>query len=156
MRGSDRTAHVVGRGAAAVVITLLVAGCTPTGDGGVAIDLSQAREQLEQGVDEVQESADEARDAIVGANLDDQTRQAVDEAVSTSRAAMEEAQTAIAGASDDVSSESQAAFDDAAEGLADARQLVEAAAQETEGAVRAALEELAAQMNRLTARIRAA
>ena len=151
---SGRTARGMERGAVAVVLTLAIAGCTPTGDGGVAIDLGQAREQLEQGVDAARESADEARDAIAGANLDDRTREAVDEAVTTSRAAMEEAQAAVAAASDDVGSESRAAFDAAAEGLADARELLEEAAQETDGAVRAALEELAAQIDRLTDGIR--
>ena len=155
MRPDRRTRPFVGRTVMGVTMAVLaVAGCTPDGDADVEIDLGKVREQLEQGADDVRESADEVRDAIAGANLDEETRQAVDEAVTTSREAMEEARAAVAGASDEVGAETRSALDEAADGLADARRLVVEAATETEGAVRAALEDLAAQIDRLTDQIR--
>lgn len=154
MRPVDRPAGRVLRIAAGSLITALaLVGCTPN-DADVEVDLDQVREQLAAGADEIRESADEVGDAIAGANLDEQTRQLVDDAATNTRQAMEDARAAIDGAANDVGPEAEAALDDAARGLDDARRVVSDAAAETDGAVRAALDELADQIDRLLEQIR--
>ena len=133
------------------VTAAALAGCSP-GD----VDLNQVREQLAAGGEEIRQEADGLGEAIAGANLDEQTRQLVDDAVTTSQQAMSDAQAAIDGAADEVGSEAEAAVDDAAKGLEDARRLVTDAAAETDGAVRAALNELAEQIDRLLDQLRGA
>lgn len=148
---SDRPARSVAPVLAAAITALALAGCTPDD-----VDLGQVREHLTAGAEEVRESADEVGDAVAGANLDDRTRRLVDDAVTNTRQAIDDARAAIEGAADNVGPEAEAALDDAARGLDDARRLVSDAAVETDGAVRAALNGLVAQIDRLLERMRRA
>jgi hypothetical protein len=143
LRGTRRSA--VGAAIALLAIPAVLSGC----DDAPTIDLDGVREQVEAGADDALASADDVREQIEGAGLDDEVRRSLDAAVGAASAAVDEARAAVEARADDAGPAAEQAVADARQGLEDAKARLDEVATRTEGAVRRAVDALRDQVQRL-------
>lgn len=122
-----------------------LAGCSQDVPEGVDVD--QITEQVQEAAEGAGVSLDDLEGALEDANLDEQTRGQVDDAMAAASDAIDQAREAAEAQADEAGPEAEQAVEDARKALEDAGTQVDEAAENAEGPVADALAELRRQLD---------
>ncbi|HEY3437260.1 MAG TPA: hypothetical protein VGK35_06190 [Actinotalea sp.] len=136
--------------ASGLLLAGLLTGCSSDGS---SVDLSRLGDQIQQGIDDARGAVQDVQDEVKAAGLDESTRKAVEDAVSSASTAIDQARGTIATAGATAGPQAQAAVADAKTALADAKAKVDAAAAQAQGALKTGLQALSGQIDDLAARL---
>ncbi|WP_225753703.1 hypothetical protein [Actinotalea sp. Marseille-Q4924] len=148
-----RAARRALRPAAALALAAALAACGE-GEGPVDVDVdwSGLGEQVEQLADDARGTAEDVREDLAGAEVDEEVRQRTEtavteaeQAVADAQARLEQLQEGAAPAPEDLAEAERA--------LTDARENLESVAQDAEGSVREGLERLSGEIDGLIDRV---
>nr|WP_297423538.1 hypothetical protein [uncultured Actinotalea sp.] len=149
----DAAAPVRGR-AVRVAVTALLAGALAacSEDGPVDVDWTGLTDQVEQLADDAARTAQEVRDDLAGAQVEDQVRERTEGAVAEAESAVESARARLEELRREATPD-PALLEDAEQRLTDARAELDAVTQDAEGALRQGLETLSDEIDVLLDRL---
>lgn len=149
----DGAAPVRGRAARVAAAALLagsLAACSD--DGPVDIDWTGLTDQVEQLADDAARTAEEVRDDLAGAQVEEQVRERTEDAVTEAEAAVESARARLEELRREATPD-PALLEDAEQRLTDAREELDAVTQDAEGALREGLQTLSDEIDGLLDRL---